>query len=98
MTGSQSTPPLSLRIVAGLFVAGAVLSVAGIILALLEPRLNINLGVLGFWIAPGLLRGDRTWRGWAIALSAIGTIAAVIAARVLQRFYPQTVAEPAVRP
>ncbi len=34
----------------------------------------------------------------SIVATFIGTIAAVIAARVLQRFYPQTVAEPAVRP
>ena len=33
----------------------------------------------------------------SIVATFIGTIAAVIAARVLQRFYPQTVAEPAVR-
>jgi spore maturation protein A len=33
-----------------------------------------------------------------IVATFVGTIAAVIAARVLQRFYPQTVAEPAVRP
>jgi spore maturation protein A len=34
----------------------------------------------------------------SIVATFIGTIAAVIAARVLQRFYAQTVAEPAVRP
>ena len=34
----------------------------------------------------------------SIVATFIGTIAAVIAARVLQRFYPQTVAGPAVRP
>jgi spore maturation protein A len=34
----------------------------------------------------------------SIVATFIGTIAAVIAARVLSRFYPQTVAEPAVRP
>jgi spore maturation protein A len=33
----------------------------------------------------------------SIVATFIGTVAAVIAARVLQRFYPQTVAEPAVR-
>lgn len=33
----------------------------------------------------------------SIVATFIGTLAAVIAARVLQRFYPQTVAEPAVR-
>ena len=33
-----------------------------------------------------------------IVATFIGTVAAVIAARVQQRFYPQTVAEPAVRP
>ena len=33
----------------------------------------------------------------SIVATFIGTIAAVIAARVLQRFYPQTMAEPAVR-
>ena len=33
----------------------------------------------------------------SIVATFIGTIAAVIAARVLQRFYPQTAAEPAVR-
>jgi spore maturation protein A len=34
----------------------------------------------------------------SLVATFIGTIAAVIAARVLQRFYPPTVAEPAVRP
>ena len=34
----------------------------------------------------------------SLVATFIGTVAAVIAARVLQRFYPQTVAEPAVRP
>jgi len=34
----------------------------------------------------------------SLVATFMGTVAAVIAARVLQRFYPQTVAEPAVRP
>jgi spore maturation protein A len=34
----------------------------------------------------------------SLVATFIGTVAAVIAARVLQRFYPQTVADPAVRP
>ena len=34
----------------------------------------------------------------SLVATFIGTVAAVIAARVLQRFYPQTVAEPTVRP
>ena len=66
MLSTPSVAPRSLRIVAGLFVAGAVLALVRIVLALAEPRLNLDLAVLGFWIAPGLLRGDRTWRatGW----------------------------------
>ena len=75
MVNRQDQPPRALRVVAALFALGAVLAVLQMLLGLSQDRLNLDLAVLGFWIAPGLLRGDRTWRRWAIALAAIQAVA-----------------------
>ena len=67
-------PPAELRVIALLFRVEAVLALVGILWALSERRLNLNVGVLGFWIAPGLLRGERVWRAWALAFSVAQTL------------------------
>ena len=36
--------------------------------------INMNLGVLGLWIGPGLLRYNRTWRTWALVFVWFGLI------------------------
>ena len=60
--------PLSLRIVAGLFVLAGLLTVVDIVVKLFHDHLDLNLMLLCLWIGPGLLRHSPTWRKWALAI------------------------------
>ena len=75
MSEPDDEPPRALRSIAFLFRAEGVLAVLSIAAALADRRLHLALGILGFWIAPGLLRGDRTWRAWALAFTIVQTLA-----------------------
>lgn len=58
--------PVSLIVVAVLFIICGVLSVIAVLGALMADRLSINLGVLGLFIGWGLLRLKRGWRTCAL--------------------------------
>jgi hypothetical protein len=74
---AASTPskvPTSLKVVAVLFIIGGVLAVIEILVALTHGRININFGVLGLFIGPGLLRFSRGWRTCGLIFLWIGLI------------------------
>ena len=66
--------PTSLKIVAWLFILTGVFAVIEIIVSLLHAHVNINLGVLGLFIGPGLLRVSRGWRTCALVFIWIALI------------------------
>ncbi len=66
--------PLSLKIVAILFVIGGISAVIEVLVALMQGRLNINFGVLGLFIGPGLLALRPGWRICALVFTWIGLI------------------------
>ena len=76
MVSPQGKPPVTVRVAATIFLVFAWLAVAEVVFALTEGRLQIAFGLLGFWIAPGLRRGDRVWRSWALVLAALGVLGA----------------------
>jgi len=54
--------PASLKVVAILFIIGGILSVIDVIGSFLHGHININFGVLGLFIGPGLLALRPGWR------------------------------------
>jgi hypothetical protein len=70
--------PISLKVVAGLFILSGVLSLIDVIVSLFQGGINLNLGVLGLFIGAGLLRLSPTWRGWALVFTWIEIIGAPI--------------------
>ena len=54
--------PASLKVVAILFIIGGILSVIDCLGSFLHGHININFGVLGLFIGPGLLALRRGWR------------------------------------
>jgi len=62
----QQSVPLSLKIVAALFVLGGISSIIEVIMSLTQGTLNLNFGVLGLFIGIGLLRLSRLWRTCAL--------------------------------
>ena len=79
----DGVPPV-LRAIAVLFVFEGLGGVAHLAVDLNAERLHLDPSVLGFWIARGLLRGERTWRAWALVLAIAHTaIIAFVAALML---------------
>ena len=72
--GHTGKTPTSLKVVAVLFIIGGVLAVIEILVALTHGRININFGVLGLFIGPGLLRFSRGWRTCGLVFLWIGVI------------------------
>lgn len=66
--------PVSLKVVAWLFIIGGVFAVIEIIISLMHQHININLTVLGLFIGPGLLGLRRGWRTCALVFVWIGLI------------------------
>jgi hypothetical protein len=66
--------PVSLKIVAWLFIIGGIFSVIEILFALTQSRIKIDFGVLGLFIGPGLMRFSRGWRTCALVFVWIGLI------------------------
>lgn len=66
--------PLSLRIVAILFILAGVHSVIQVIVDLIHSKVSINLGVLGLFIGPGLLALRPGWRTCALVFIWIAMI------------------------
>lgn len=70
--------PVSLKIVAVLFILGGVSAAIEIVVSLMHGRVNINFGVLGLFIGPGLLALKRGWRTCGLVFLWIGMIFAPI--------------------
>lgn len=71
---SNKPIPLSLKIVAGLFILNGISAAIEVVVALMHGHININFGVLGLFIGPGLLRYSRGWRTCALVLLWIAMI------------------------
>jgi hypothetical protein len=67
--------PGSLKVVAALFILGGVSAAIEVVVSLMNNRISINLGVLGIFIGPGLLRLSRGWRTCALVFLWIALIA-----------------------
>lgn len=66
--------PLSLKIVAWLFIFSGLCAVIEILLSLTQHHLNINLGVLGILIGRGLLNFKSGWRTCGLVFIVFGLI------------------------
>jgi hypothetical protein len=82
IAGDRSAPA-ALRVVAVLFVVLALFTVADIVQELVRGRLSLDIGVLGFWIGPGLLRYQRHWRTWALLFAGLGIVGFLIGAAMV---------------
>ncbi len=67
--------PVSLKVVAWIFIIGGVLACIEIVVALMSEHININFGILGLFIGPGLLKLRRGWRTCALVYLVIALIA-----------------------
>ncbi len=63
-----STLPISLKVVALLFIICGILSILEMIGHLISGHININFGALGVFVGPGLLKLKRGWRTCALVL------------------------------
>lgn len=66
--------PQPLKIVAYLFIVGGMLCVLNVIIALMNARIRIDLGVFGIFIGIGLLRLNPRSHTWAMLFTWIGMI------------------------
>jgi hypothetical protein len=66
--------PISLKIVAVLFILSGISCVVEIVVALMYNRIDINFGVLSLFIGGGLMRLSRGWRTCALFFLWIGLI------------------------
>ncbi len=74
--------PLSVQIIARLFILLGILSVLDMARWYLHAPgmgLYINLGIIGFFVGPGLLKGVPAWRKVAMIAIVLGLIASVVA-------------------
>jgi hypothetical protein len=81
--GNTNPVPTSLKVVACLFVLSGVVALAEVVASLAHGQLNLNLGVLGLLIGPGLLRLSRAWRTCALVYLWVAMVATPVAAIVL---------------
>ena len=66
--------PAPLKVVAILFIVGGILSVIEVLVSFVHGHININFGVLGLFIGPGLLALRRGWRTCALVFLWIAMI------------------------
>ena len=66
--------PASLKAVAILFILGGIFAVIEVLVSLAHSHLNINFGVLGLFIGPGLLALRPGWRTCALVFLWIAMI------------------------
>lgn len=71
---SEQVAPTSLKVVAGLFIFGGACSAIEVVVSLMHGSIDINFGVLGLFIGPGLLRFSRRWRTCALVFLWIALI------------------------
>lgn len=74
--------PVSLTVVAILFIVAGVSVAIEMVVSLMHGHLNLNLGVLGIFIGLGLLRLSRGWRTCALVFIWIALIGTPIIALV----------------
>jgi hypothetical protein len=79
----RRTLPTSLVVVAVLFIIGGIYAVIEILIFFMHREININFGVLGLFIGPGLLRLSRGWRTCALVFIWIALIGVPIIALLL---------------
>ena len=72
--------PVSLTVVAVLFIFGGICAVIEVVVGLAHQRVSINFGVLGLFIGPGLLALRRGWRTCALVFLWIAMIGVPIVA------------------
>lgn len=77
-TNLRQRLPVSLVVLAILFILGGISSVIEVFVSLMRNHININFGVLGIFIGIGLLRLRRVWRTCALVFTWLGLIAAPI--------------------
>ena len=75
--------PLSLKVVAVLFILGGISSIIEVALDLTQGHINLNFGVLGLFIGLGLLRLSPGWRTCALVFTWLGLLFAPIVALVM---------------
>ncbi len=78
--GNTTPIPISLKVVAFLFILSGLFSLIEIVVSLLHSHLNLNFGVLGLFIGPGLLRLSRGWRTCGLVFLWIAMIGSPIIA------------------
>ena len=78
--------PLSLKVVAGLFILGGLAACIEMLLAPLSGRLSINTGVIALFIGWGLLRLKPVWRTWTLVVSGLCMIAMALAVLFILNF------------
>lgn len=67
----RTTPlPLTVKVVASVFLVIGVCCAAEIVVAILQKRLSFNIGILGIWIGIGLFQQKQGW--WICALASLG--------------------------
>lgn len=66
MSESTAPPPLKLKIVAWMFMAGGMLCLADLLFALMDNQFKFNPGFLLIFVGMGLLRLQGSWRIWAM--------------------------------
>ena len=72
--------PTSLKVVAILFIIGGVFAAIEVLVSFVNGRININFGVLGLFIGPGLLALRPGWRTCGLVFIWIALIGMPIAA------------------
>ena len=78
--------PTSLRVVAVLFILDGVTSSIAVLVSAMHGELNINFGLLGFFIGPGLLCLSSGWRRCALVLTWFGLIGVPLATMLMLSF------------
>lgn len=66
--------PVSLKVVAILFILAGINTAIEIVVSLTHNRVNLNFGILGFLIGPGLLSLRPGWRTCALVFTWFGLI------------------------
>lgn len=74
--------PMSLKVVGWLFIISGICAVIEVVVCLMNKHININFGVLGLFIGPGLLKLRRGWRTCALVFLWIGLIGIPIVALI----------------
>jgi hypothetical protein len=72
--------PTSLKVVAVLFILTGITSLIDVVVSLANGRIDIDFGVLGLFVGPGLLRLSQGWRTVGLVLLVISAIGVAIVA------------------